>query len=135
MKHLLRFLWLFTALLGREYSKAQCVMHDTATATCYDTTVTVSRNQVTTAALKQQQMEVVVYPNPATGEVNVLYDAKADIKSIAVYNLIGKLMTVYKTADNGSANLNLENIPEGIYYVWLINSQGDVMATKKFTKQ
>jgi hypothetical protein len=78
--------------------------------------------------------DVVLYPNPATNEVNVVYDAGADVKNIAIYSIIGKMSAIYKVNGN-SANLNLENIPAGIYFVRLVNSQGNVVATKKFSKQ
>jgi len=78
--------------------------------------------------------DVVLYPNPAHDELNVVYDATADVKNIAVYNIIGKVMQVYRV--NGtSANLDLQNIPSGIYFVRLLNSQGNAVVTRKFTKQ
>ena len=78
--------------------------------------------------------EVSLYPNPATNEINLVFDANADVKTAAVYNIIGKVMSVYRVTGN-SANLNLDNIPTGIYFVRLMNTQGDVVATRKFTKQ
>jgi Secretion system C-terminal sorting domain len=78
--------------------------------------------------------EVTLYPNPASNEVNVLFDAGMDVKNIAVYNIIGKMMSVYKVAGS-SANLSLDNMPSGIYFVRLVNSQGNIVSTKKFTKQ
>jgi len=78
--------------------------------------------------------DIVLYPNPAGNELNVVYDASADIKNIVVYNIIGKVLTVYKVSGL-SANLNLENMPSGIYFVRLYNSTGNVVATRKFTKQ
>jgi hypothetical protein len=78
--------------------------------------------------------KTLLYPNPANNEVNVVYDANADVKNIAVYNVIGKVMTVYKVTGN-SANLNIENIPSGIYFVRLFNSNSNVVATRKFIKQ
>ena len=41
---------------------------------------------------------------------------------------------VYKVNGN-SANMSLENMPGGIYFVRLVNSAGNIVATKKFTKQ
>ena len=79
--------------------------------------------------------EVVLYPNPAGNELNIVYDANADIKNIAVYNIIGKLMTFYKVTGNNSANLNLESMPSGIYFVRLVNTLGQIVVTRKFTKQ
>ena len=79
--------------------------------------------------------DIVLYPNPAHDEVNIVYDPNNDIKNIVVYNIIGKALSVYKTTNNTSANLNVENIPSGIYFVRLFNSHGDVVVTRKFTKQ
>jgi hypothetical protein len=101
----------------------------------YDSTVFVVCKFPTGAAtVVKSQEDVVLYPNPATNELNVVYAANADIKNIAVYNIIGKALIVYKVSGN-SANLNLENIPSGIYFVRLMNSHGEVVVTKKFTKQ
>jgi len=93
-------------------------------------------NKMTTAVpvIPNINSDVLLYPNPASDELNIIYDANADIKTIAVYNIIGKMMAVYKV--NGpSANLNLESMPSGIYFVRLANPNGQVVATKKFTKQ
>ena len=84
--------------------------------------------------INSTENEVVLYPNPARDELNVVYSPNADVKTIAVYNIIGKVMAVYKVT-NTSANLSLENIPSGIYFVRLSNSHGDVVVTRKFTKQ
>jgi Secretion system C-terminal sorting domain len=78
--------------------------------------------------------EVMVYPNPATTSVNVVYDGGLDIRNVAIYNIIGKMMSIYKVSGN-SANLNTENLSSGIYFIRLINSHGDVVQTRKFTRQ
>lgn len=78
--------------------------------------------------------DVVLYPNPARNELNVTYGAKAGVKTIAVYNLIGKQMAAYKVGAT-SAKLNIDNIPSGIYFVRLMDGNGKVVATRKFTHQ
>jgi hypothetical protein len=125
MKHLLHLLLFVVTLSHTQTLRAQYA--DTATDNP-------GKAAVATAPIKQGQDEVTVYPNPAFNELNIVYGTNADVKNIAVYNLIGKLITIYKAAEMGSANLNIENIPGGVYYVWLVNSRGDVIATKKFTK-
>lgn len=79
--------------------------------------------------------DIALYPNPATDQVNVVYSADDNIKTIAIYNIIGKVVKVYNPLDNSSAKLNIENIPSGIYFVRLIDTQGNVVATRKFTRQ
>jgi hypothetical protein len=78
--------------------------------------------------------DVILYPNPAKGSVNLVFDPSMGVKNIAIYNLIGKAVSVYKVVGN-SAKLELDEIPSGIYFVRLINSQGKIVATRKFTHQ
>lgn len=78
--------------------------------------------------------DIVLYPNPAKDDINVIFDADADVRNIAVYNLIGKVVSIYKVNGN-SAKLNASNIPSGIYFVRLLDGQGRVIATRKFTRQ
>ena len=77
---------------------------------------------------------VSVYPNPATNTVNVMFDASLDVKNVAIYNIIGKLVTIYKVNGN-SASMNIDNLNSGIYYLRLISNTGEILQTKKFTKQ
>ena len=97
-------------------------------------TYVVCKSPLSVPGVANTEDKVVLYPNPASNEVNVIYDMSADVKNIAVYNIIGKMMNVYKVTGN-SANLNLENLPSGIYFVKLYSSNGGVVATRKFTKQ
>ena len=103
----------------------------------YSKTMTFIINKIPAAVtnINNPENNIVLYPNTAHDEVNVVYDQGADVKNIAVYNIIGKVLAVYKVTNNTSANLNLENIPSGIYFVRRINSPGDVVVTRKFTKQ
>jgi len=93
------------------------------------TLVTVSTPQV-----PNTPSEILLYPNPASNEVNLVFDGNSDIRNVAVYNIIGKAMTVYKVSGS-SANLNIESIPSGVYFVRLYNGLGHVVGTRKFTKQ
>jgi type IX secretion system substrate protein len=97
-------------------------------------TFVINKPPLSVSNVSNPASEILLYPNPARDELNIVYDANADVKNIAVYNVIGKVMTVFKV-NGDSANLNLENIPSGIYFVRLFNSNGNVVVTKKFTKQ
>jgi len=78
--------------------------------------------------------DVSIYPNPAHNNVNVVFDANLGVKNIAVYNLIGKAVKVFKVNGN-SAKLEISDTPAGIYFIRLINAQGQIVATRKFTRQ
>lgn len=126
--------------LSLDFSSATTLGTHWVTVQITDGTTTKNETYVLTKvatavpAVTANETNVVLYPNPANDEINLVYDANADVKNIAVYNIIGKLMTVYKVSGN-SANLNLGNVPSGIYFARLVNANGQVVATRKFTKQ
>jgi hypothetical protein len=78
---------------------------------------------------------ISLYPNPASDELNVLFNPNGGIKNITIYNMIGKAVTVYKVTANNSAKLDIQNIPAGIYFIRLSDAHGRVVATRKFTRQ
>lgn len=84
---------------------------------------------VNTTSSKQ---DVTVYPNPASDEVNVVFDANSGIKTISIRNIIGKVVGNYKVTGN-SAKLNISNLQSGIYFLNLADAQGRIIAIKKFT--
>jgi len=126
---------LTTATTTGTYYLTVRLNNSTTTSDTALTTFVINKPSTTATPVIKHTEEVVLYPNPARDEINVIYDASADVKNIAVYNLIGKVMAVYKVTENNSANLNLENLPSGIYFARLLNSQGNVVVTRKFTKQ
>ncbi len=80
--------------------------------------------------------DVVLFPNPAREAVNVIFDSKAGVKTIAIYNLIGKLTgPIYKPSENGSAKIDLADMPNGVYFLRLMDGQGHVVATRRFIRQ
>jgi hypothetical protein len=79
--------------------------------------------------------DITIFPNPAREAVNVIFDEKAGVKTIAIYNLIGKVMNVYRPTDNGSAKLDIDNIPAGVYFMRLMDGKGHILATRRFTRQ
>lgn len=79
--------------------------------------------------------DVTLYPNPAFGEVNVTFSKEANIKHIAIYNLVGKQVASFRNSSSTSAKLDIEKIPSGIYFVRLMDGSGRVVATRRFTHQ
>ena len=77
---------------------------------------------------------IVVYPNPATSEVNVIFDKSSKIRSIAVYNLIGQATDMYRVSGN-SAKLQLTDAPAGVYFLRMLDDRGNVVATRRFNRQ
>lgn len=86
------------------------------------------------AAKSASDDPIILYPNPATTSLNVIFNGVSGVTGIGVYSIIGRQMKMYSIIDN-SASLNIESLPAGIYFVKLLNAQGYVVATQKFTKQ
>lgn len=123
----------FASTLGTYYLRVRLNNASVPTDTAVQTYI-ISKIPAAVPVIKSEN-EVSIYPNPAINELNVVYEAGADVKTIAIYNIIGKVMAVYRPTDNAGAKLTLENIPSGIYFVRLMNTHGDILVTKKFTKQ
>jgi hypothetical protein len=76
---------------------------------------------------------VSLYPNPARNEVNVVFNGMNEVRTVGIYNLIGKLQSIYKVSGT-SANINIETLPSGIYLMRLMDNQGHPVAIRKFNK-
>ncbi|NHM06479.1 T9SS type A sorting domain-containing protein [Flavobacterium sp. CYK-4] len=67
------------------------------------------------------EASVVLFPNPASNEINVL--AKHSIESITLYNLQGS--QIGKNVTNGKeVKINLNQYPSGVYLVKVVTSKG-----------
>lgn len=92
-----------------------------------------SKWPTSTANVTKNAEDIVLYPNPVRDEVNVVFN-DLNVKNIAVYNVIGKTMVVYRTTGN-SAKMDLSKFPAGVYFLRMSDAKGDIVATKRFTKQ
>lgn len=86
-----------------------------------------------TATITRRDENVVIYPNPVREQLNVVFTGVPGVRSIAIYNLIGRAMNVYRVNGN-SAGMNVENLPSGIYFIRLLDAQNNVIVTRKFTR-
>lgn len=78
--------------------------------------------------------DVTLFPNPAKDKLNISYPKSLNVKSIAIYNLVGKQLKSYKVNSN-NVKIDIEQIPSGIYFTRLIDNTGRVVATRRFTHQ
>lgn len=107
---------------------------DPSSFTTKDVTYIAHKVPVSVNNVTKNDDNISIYPNPAKDDINVVFDGNTGIKNIAIYNLIGKAVSIYKVNGN-SAKLNLSSIPSGIYFLRLLDNQGRIVATRKFTHQ
>lgn len=107
---------------------------DTATNYAKSVTFIATKSALGVSTVVRYDDDVVLYPNPARSSVNITFNAAARVKNIAIYNLIGKVVSVYRVTGN-SAKLEIDDLPAGIYFVRLTDVEGKLVATRKFTHQ
>lgn len=72
---------------------------------------------------------LILYPNPATNEVNLKWNADEDV-AVRVYNTLGKLMFYSKSVNLANDfKINTSAFKTGVYFVKLNTSKGEI--TKK----
>lgn len=108
-------------------------LRDSATGYNKDITFMVYKWPASAGSITKVADMISLYPNPASDELNVIYN-DLPVKTIAVYNIIGKTMSLYRTSGN-SAKLDLHKIPAGVYFLRMADAKGDIVATRRFTKQ
>lgn len=74
--------------------------------------------------------EILIYPNPFSQKITLtILKNNTVIKSISIYNLNGKL--VHKEEYNSNTiNVNLNQYNNGIYFVRIIDNNGNVTVQK-----
>ena len=73
-----------------------------------------------------------VYPNPAVNNINVYASKSADIERVEIINIVGRSMASHTWATaNGKMNLDITDLPQGVYFVRLIDARNKVVWTEK----
>ncbi len=84
------------------------------------------------AVEEQKQVDMKVYPNPASNNVNVVLEGISGQTVITVHDMSGKAVSSMRVdVDNNGQIINLpvENYSQGIYFIKAVN--GDAVMTKK----
>ncbi len=94
----------------------------------------VSKNALGVGNVNRNSDNVILYPNPAKNNLFVNYTGSEAIRTITVYNLIGKIVRTY-TATSNNVQMDIDDIPSGVYSLRLADARGQVVATRRFTHQ
>ena len=87
-------------------------------------------SKVVSVSGKEGKQTLSVYPNPVKEELNVLTDGTTE--GISIYDMTGKIVRQYN--DNRS-KVNVQDLPNGIYFVRLLDKSGLVGEAVRFVKQ
>lgn len=61
--------------------------------------------------------ELILFPNPNNGRFKIIFNDNTSDKNIKIYNSLGSLVYRDVLVKEYSKNLNISNLPDGIYYL------------------
>lgn len=95
-------------------------------------TMTFTYNSSTLSTVSNHPIETIkIFPNPTKGHVTVSNIQNSDLKSIQLYNVLGRLVTAIPTSNNRSKiDLNLTNLSKGLYLLKLNSMDGKTKISK-----
>ena len=75
---------------------------------------------------ERETKQMHIYPNPATGMVYVALDGGTEIANMMLYDLQGRIveMCLGASLQSGTATLNVEALPAGIYLLHVTDADG-----------
>lgn len=77
---------------------------------------------------------VKIYPNPATDYFSIQDDYDV-VDKVIVYNMIGRVVKNYTVSNNNNgAKYTLNDLPEGLYIIRLLNNKGATVKTLRLNK-
>ncbi len=98
------------------------------------TLIVITDQGVNTHEYTAENFFIETFPNPVREELNIkLFSTENKIK-INIINSLGQLV-ISKNVEGNSFQMNLENLPQGIYYYQLFSDKNDLLATRKIIVQ
>ncbi len=90
---------------------------------------------IESAADNLSGIELVVYPNPTTGIVNVRIESETEHPQyeISLLNTLGKEVIRFKTNEK-FLKLNLESQQAGVYFIQILGINGDILGVQRVLK-
>ena len=86
-----------------------------------------------TKDVAKNNASIKIYPNPATDYFSIQDDYEA-VDRVIVYNMIGRAVKNYTVNNNNGNKYTLNDLPEGLYIIRLLNSRGATVKTIRLNK-
>ncbi len=92
-------------------------------------------NAVATGINNPTPSEVMFYPNPVRNEIRVSAPQASRIRTVEIYNVVGKLVRKFDLGqDRSTFQLNVSELKEGMYFARLLNTNNELVESKRFSK-
>lgn len=109
----------------------------TNTNTMGETTFTVTATDPSTSLTNIIPSKKVfnTYPNPVRNTLNVELENYENITTLEVYNMVGRSVGTYSIENVSEVQqLDMLNLEEGMYFISLLDENGQLVETKRFSK-
>lgn len=109
---------------------------DMTTPTQIDTLVIIVNKTATSiASISVNDNRVKTYPNPVQNQLQVYTDKSLSATSISVFDITGKMQGTTAVNSKGTTtDVDTRNLSKGIYLLKVTDAQGQLITTRKFTK-
>ncbi len=81
---------------------------------------------------KQEEINVRIYPNPATSYIGL--DNGRTVKHLVIYNVVGRRVKDFEV-NRSDAQYYVGDLPSGMYLVQLLGENQQVLTTKRLNKR
>ncbi len=119
-----------TLILGDTFTNAANIYFD------YNFPITTNTASTTVTTLNNKDFDFgnyfTIYPTPTKEILNINVKGQIEVKSVAVYNILGQLVLVYTNSDNIST-LDVSQLKTGTYFIKLTTDKG--ATSQKFLKE
>ena len=89
-----------------------------------------NNNVLNTEDISENQNDLVIYPNPVKGLLNIKLNGEINIIDCTIYNFVGQVIS---KKNETTTQINTEDLTKGIYIIQINTSEG--IFSKKFIKE
>ncbi|WP_291119215.1 T9SS type A sorting domain-containing protein [Empedobacter sp. UBA7248] len=91
--------------------------------------------EIVQESIKEIETIFQVYPNPTQGPLNIKWNTTEGVQDIQLYNLAGQEVKNYQVNKlSNNIEMNISNVPSGIYVLRFITTKGEVISRKIIKK-
>lgn len=78
-----------------------------------------------------KQLQVMIYPNPSYGNINVVLPAESTDLNVTVTDYAGKVVRTFSKFNN--TNLQISGLAKGLYFIRVVSAKANETVTQKIT--
>ena len=122
------FIIVHDAVIANQYYQALCKDFAVISGTSVCTSITTG-----VETFDNGQQQYAVYPNPVKDNFTINVKSSGDVLNVKIINVIGQTVKEVEASNTDQLNVDLQNVPTGIYYVQI--TRADKVYMQKLVKE